>query len=409
MKLHCFADAVESFKKCCSLTPDDAESHSNLGAAYKYIGEKEKACRCYQRSIQLKPNHFPAIYNLALLQYELGNFKEAKALIQNAIKIGPTSCDAINVLGQIEERLQNKEEAKNLYSKAIELCPEHTGARLNRWRLLFHNLDYDAALIDSEATSKQGYFQSLVTLYKLNRQSEINERLEQYNSSSPHDLEIAAFVTFYETVMRTKTHYNFFCRDPFSYLLHGNLGQQLESAGTSIDKIKRDLSMLARIPDPVGLATVNGFQTPSGGNLFKDSLPSIVLLKRILTDEIKRYYRTFKNNPCRFISDWPKLASLHGWQVVLKQMGHQTAHLHPGGWLSGVFYLQTVPDLDQNEGSIEFSTNGPYFSGVNAKRLMISPKEGDILLFPSSLYHRTVPFKTNVNRIIIAFDLIRRE
>jgi hypothetical protein len=34
-----------------------------------------------------------------------------------------------------------------------------------------------------------------------------------------------------------------------------------------------------------------------------------------------------------------------------------------------------------------------------------SPKVGDIVLFPSSLFHRTIPFNSNEERICIAFDL----
>ena len=32
-------------------------------------------------------------------------------------------------------------------------------------------------------------------------------------------------------------------------------------------------------------------------------------------------------------------------------------------------------------------------------------EEGDILLFPSSLFHRTIPFETDEDRICIAFDI----
>jgi hypothetical protein len=34
-----------------------------------------------------------------------------------------------------------------------------------------------------------------------------------------------------------------------------------------------------------------------------------------------------------------------------------------------------------------------------------SASVGDIVLFPSSLFHRTIPFNSNEERICIAFDL----
>ena len=36
------------------------------------------------------------------------------------------------------------------------------------------------------------------------------------------------------------------------------------------------------------------------------------------------------------------------------------------------------------------------------------PKMGDIILFPSSLFHRTIPFNMDAERCVIAFDLIRQ-
>jgi len=37
---------------------------------------------------------------------------------------------------------------------------------------------------------------------------------------------------------------------------------------------------------------------------------------------------------------------------------------------------------------------------------MHHPKLGDIVLFPSSLHHRTIPFSADTDRISISFDLM---
>ena len=97
------------------------------------------------------------------------------------------------------------------------------------------------------------------------------------------------------------------------------------------------------------------------------------------------------------------------WYVILKQQGYQNPHIHPDGWLSGVVYLKVLPDLEKNEGAIEFSLNGEHYSDPNSPKIIYQPKIGDIVLFPSSLYHRTIPFFTNTDRISIAFDLIPKK
>ena len=129
------------------------------------------------------------------------------------------------------------------------------------------------------------------------------------------------------------------------------------------------------------------------------------MLKRIILDEIDIYYSKFKNESCTYIKKWPSEKNIKGWHVVLKTQGHQTPHIHPTGWLSGVIYLKVVPALGKNEGAIEFSLNGPNYHDKDSPSLIFQPKAGDIVFFPSSLHHRTIPFTTDTDRIIVSFDL----
>ena len=84
--------------------------------------------------------------------------------------------------------------------------------------------------------------------------------------------------------------------------------------------------------------------------------------------------------------------------------------MHPSGCLSGVLYLKTVDPLDGDEGSIELSLHGEDLPILNENypKKIHQPKKGDIILFPSSLFHRTIPFNTDTERCVIAFDLHRR-
>ena len=65
-----------------------------------------------------------------------------------------------------------------------------------------------------------------------------------------------------------------------------------------------------------------------------------------------------------------------------------------------------VPALEKNEGAIEFSLNGQYYQHKKSPYFIFQPELGDIVFFPSSLFHRTIPFTTDTDRIIVSFDLI---
>ena len=80
----------------------------------------------------------------------------------------------------------------------------------------------------------------------------------------------------------------------------------------------------------------------------------------------------------------------------------------PNKLLSGVVYLKTVAPLENNEGAIELSLHGydlPILDESYPKKVH-QPNVGDIVLFPSSLFHRTIPFTTDGERCVIAFDLV---
>jgi hypothetical protein len=87
--------------------------------------------------------------------------------------------------------------------------------------------------------------------------------------------------------------------------------------------------------------------------------------------------------------------------------GHQTSHIHSAGCVSGVIYLKTVDDPIGHEGALEFGLHGYGYPILddNLPRQFFQPKKGDIVLFPSSLFHATVPVVKDTERCVIAFDL----
>ena len=89
--------------------------------------------------------------------------------------------------------------------------------------------------------------------------------------------------------------------------------------------------------------------------------------------------------------------------------GATDSHNHKEGWLSGSFYLK-LPESrmgESDEGKIAFSYKGPRYpsDGYESRRKIIDIKTRDICMFPSSLFHETLPFQSNEERVSFAFDL----
>ena len=168
-------------------------------------------------------------------------------------------------------------------------------------------------------------------------------------------------------------------------------------------------------PDGKKYFPINGkvkkFEVSIEENLFRKKSHHLFILEGQIKDEIKKYKSRFSDSESYFIKKFPDQMNIESWLVTLKKNGFQGSHIHAEGWLSGVFYIDLPPNKKSNEGAIKFCLHGfDYRMKKNAtKEKIINPKKYDIVLFPSSLFHETLPFSSNQKRLCIAFDLSPRE
>jgi uncharacterized protein (TIGR02466 family) len=100
------------------------------------------------------------------------------------------------------------------------------------------------------------------------------------------------------------------------------------------------------------------------------------------------------------------------WSVRLRPGGFHLDHMHNEGWISSAFYVETPDGALDREGHEGWLRLGqPPFRTVPelpAERF-IRPEPGRLVLFPSYMWHGTVPFHTDERRTTIAFDLVPAE
>ncbi len=399
-------EAAKCYQYCIDNGLTDHRVFSNYGAILQDLGRLKEAEKLYYKAIEIKSNSAEAHSNLGNILTDLGKLKEAEVSTRKAIELKPNFADAHNNLGRILHDTGKLSEAEISYSKAIELKSNFDNAYINRGRLYSDQGKFDKALIDSDScNTKISRAFSLENLYALGRIEEIYERIEKASELYDRDIRLAAFSSFIEANEKKETSNNF-CRNPLSFIHFSNLKSHLKNHPEFIKNIINDLAEVKTIWEPPKKATHNGFQTPTHINLFSNSSENISYLKSIILNELDFYYMKFQKEDCSYIQKWPSNKHLKAWHVILKKQGYQDAHIHPSGWLSGVIYLKVVPSLGKDEGAIEFSLNGARYSNINSPKLMHHPEAGDMVFFPSSLHHRTIPFSTNSDRIVIAFDLM---
>ena len=109
---------------------------------------------------------------------------------------------------------------------------------------------------------------------------------------------------------------------------------------------------------------------------------------------------------------YPKKSILRMWGIVMESGGYQTSHAHPGGWLSGVYYVSLPDDLGPDEtqptGWIQFGeARDDLYHRTTPVRNLVRPAEGLLVLFPSFFWHSTIPTHTHLERVSLAFDIQR--
>ena len=401
------AEAVNANQTAVALSPQDSEAHSNLGNTLRELGRLDEAEASCRQAITLKPDFAEAYSNLGLTLQELGRSYEAEASYTKAIALKPDYAEAHHNLGITFEELGRLDDAEASYTRAIALEPCFAEALSNRGYLLFGKGRFEAALSDADACRLDKKTRALpfISLYALGQVDEIFRRLEIASKDDGENMSIAAFAAFFSEVQSKPTAYNF-CPNPIDFISVCNLSSHLNDSAAYVAGIIEELNKIEAMWEPFQKSTVGGFQSLQGVNLFKAPSEKIDQLKLIIINEVEKYLLKFENKNCSYIENFPSGNNLFGWKVILKSQGHQRTHIHPGGWLSGVVYLKVVPSLGKNEGAIEFNLNSDYYYDDNSLSFTFQPEVGDIVFFPSSLHHRTLPFTTDGERIIISFDLM---
>ena len=403
------SESIKSFKKALEIKHNYFEAYKNLGISLYKIDKVDEAVVAYLKAIELKPDSIEANYNLGSIFFELNKFDEAELIFKKIIKLKPHIVQTYNILGSLLDNAGRLDEAEEVFKKILEIEPNNLDALFNKGLILLKKKKFELALKDFDSSNNiNSRSKSLECLYALNKTEEIYQRIETNNKLDENNLSIAAFASFI-SAKEKKITANRFCINPLEFIQFSNLSTHLKDSELFVNELINELSKIKTRWEPMEKTTINGFQSEIGINLFQDPPEKMNILKSIILNEIDSYYSKFKNETCVFIQKWPKNKNLWSWYINLKKQGYQKTHIHPTGWLSGVIYLKVVPPLKQNEGAIEFSLNGDYYYDKNLPSITHKPNIGDIVLFPSSLHHRTIPFSTDTNRIIVSFDLLPNE
>jgi uncharacterized protein (TIGR02466 family) len=432
-------DAVAAYRRAVTLKPDFAVAHYNLGTACKDLGRLDEAATSLRRAVALQPGYLAAHANLgAVLQAQgrldeavasyraalaiaphakghlslasalrsQGHLAEAEAELRKAVALEPGYADAHNNLGETLWDQGRPDAALASYREALAIDADHAEANYNIGTLLYDGGQLAQAIPYFERSRLRDWQERrLYCLYKTQRFDDFRAALEPL-MAQPHTSPFLATLSAHHAANFGVPDAYGFCRQPLDFVHHAHLDALAAPGSALAADLLRDVEQ-AEIAERKQGRLHHGIQ--SSGNLFKRPEASFRQLAALIEQEVAVYRQRFAGADCEYLRAFPaRTVFSSSWYVRMRQGGHLTSHIHETGWLSGVVYL-ALPQRPSGaeDGCIEFSTDGDGYPRQHDEfpRCVIAPRVGDIVLFPSSLFHRTIPFAADEERVCIAFDV----
>lgn len=382
------AEALEGARRLVALHPDHAPAYETLGNLLWENGAQlapgEDPLGVFRAAAQARPGHRALQLGLARMLLATRRADEALALLQPLRQREPGNAVLDWFVADALDALQEHEQASVLYSVAarseLGRSPEFLNARA---RHAFRTGDFALAASCAETVvrldpSGQEGWSHLATAWRL-AGDEREHWLCDYER----------LVGFVEVV----TPPGFGSRSEFLQALAGAL--------ESMHKATRE---------PLNQSVRGGTQT--SGQLFGRDLAVIRATEDALRKAIESWLLTLPDDPLHpFLSRKQRSVDfVTSWSVRLRSSGHHSSHIHPRGWASSAFYV-SLPGCVQDPGAggcagwIQFGQPLEDLGLSLTPRRVIQPRAGHVALFPSYMWHGTVPFDGRESRLTIAFDM----
>lgn len=392
-RLQQYPQAIAAARNALRLAPQDPDAHQALAVLLSNLFDRPsllEGLRFAERALQLDPNLAAAHRNAAVLLRKLGEPARSEAHARRALQLAPDDPDNVETLGDQLILNGRSADAVEVYAAAIgrgvdtpALQRQHGIALLRDGRAQAAQERLRAALAaqgdDQRSIAHLGV--ALAAAGRIERALDmlgLQRHIQAIDLAPPPGYADAA-------------------------AFHAELAED----------IRRHSQQRW---EPAGLAARNAYLS---GNLLADRTAAIVGFEQRLRAAVDAFIADCRARLADadaapgddvFLRNVPQRYRLHVWATQAAESGYIDTHIHEDSWLSGAYYVE-LPDAiaDDDPGHAGWIEFGRPFAGLppwpsEALRL-VRPRVGSLLLFPSYVFHRTLPYRGSGERISISFDL----
>jgi tetratricopeptide (TPR) repeat protein len=357
--------------------PTDIPLHL-LYAQLRWLqGAGEDIVTRLQETIARFPREMPLRLVTADLLRQAGELPRARAVLTEALALAPRSSAVLTSLGVVLDDLGQTAEALQNLRAALVNAPDSVSARTNLAATLLRTGDAREALFHLDRLLANFPDEQRLIAYRATALRVLGE--PEYRRL--HD---------YERLVR-----EYHLAPPAGY-------PDIDSFNREFAREVRALHVSAR--RPLAQSLRGGSQTDRN---LPANLPAVAAFLQCIREPISDYISRLGKEP-EHPTDRRKTAGFRvtgTWSVQLSPGGFHLNHVHPQGWLSSAYYIELPDGGEDRAGWLKFGEPGLPMASCPPEHF-VRPKAGMLVLFPSYLWHGTVPFDKGGRRLTAAFDVL---
>lgn len=446
-------DAVKAFEIAVAADPDRALTRHNQAVALRAACRFDEACAAYAQAERLGLRGAQFHANWAAAAVEAGQIETAARLYQTALAEDPAHQESRRALTRLQIEYLGEKDPFAHYQESVA-ARGHVEEAYLEWisALMQHNRLADAAAAASQARSRHPgntMFRTMEPFFQgmAGEPGPWLDKLESQAKERPEDIYLADSIQFLSIRARRWDR----AEELLQQQLERDPGNQVVWAKLSIVWRMLDdprehwlcdydrLVMVTEVPSPDGnvdsshyaqaMAAVldplhqtrhaPGDQTLRGGTqtsgeLFARPEKEIQEFRTAILQAADAMVASLPADPDHpFLRRRPgrrgSLGFSGSWSVRLQSGGHHVSHIHPEGWMSSAYYAR-LPGVseeaqERHEGWIQFGVPPENFGLDLPPRRVVEPAAGRLVLFPSYMWHGTIPFHAG-DRLTAAFDYV---
>jgi tetratricopeptide (TPR) repeat protein len=434
--------AIQLYRRAIEADPEDVRSRHNLATLLREAGRREDAIAETGIAVTTMPVPPETATLHAHLLGELGRTDEAVKAYRDIVAHAPEQIDAHETLARLLPQLGRGSEALDGYRWALSVRNESPALWASALRLAFSLRDYsqlsDWAVQAERAIGPHAEVRlaRAAALSRLGDQAQAIDILRGVVAENPesgpahqhlaHCLIAAGEAKSAEEHALTASRIEPDNQTPWALLtiIWRLLGDPREDW----------LADYERLVMPIDLDAAPGFfdelaarltewhvtrEHPADQSLRGGTQTRGVLFDRRdpLVERLTAQIRTGVMNRLRNLPDDPTHPYLSrnsrdirfaaSWSARLRSEGFHINHIHQDGWMSSALYVSLPPEVGQGDaGALAFGGPDAALGLDLSPRRIERPKVGRLVIFPSYLWHGTLPFESESPRLTVAFDAL---